>query len=697
MMNIYCQGEDGSLTKSPNCFISTGITVVNILIKCLHCECSIISLEDLREHVTVHIDPAIMNTAEPNSESVETPELVCGDCGEAFSNQDDFSSHCQWHTSKFACFVCDERFAVLKELRIHIEWHFDEIPYACYLCSARFSTRSMYEEHVSEHKSELKFKCTVCGGEYSDFNTSKIHLQFHCNSDSQKLCRICGSGFSRPSEMHVHLATDHSTEKLYTYLEQCSNSKSKKYKIQATVCAFSKRPVYVAGKNPKSEESVEKTTNSPRTIEKFPPSIGVTHPKSEESVEKTTTFPQTFEEISNSKGITHPKSDEYVKNTQTFSQTIEEFSHSNGITHDKSTPDENKDVKKDPIKCLHCESTFMSLVDLLDHVNAHIDPAILNADPELVCGDCAITFSNQDDYISHCRSHDRKKPFRCQICDHRFSFPIRSILDHNARMHSEPKLPCFVCDKRFAILYRLNKHIRWHFDGIVKRCSRCPAEYTSAAKYEIHRSKHLGLTEFKCSECAKEFPDNYRLKLHMKNHVRTYNRKNKSTLCPDCGKGFGNVEGMRTHFESKHCTEKPLTCALCPKKFSENRWLEKHMNMIHHGNRYKCNLCDKSFTNKFYLVTHSRIHSGEKPFSCEICSKKFMIKAAADRHMSTHRVKSSEKTFQCKLCDKSYLNYTNLQDHKRVKHDAQRFVCHLCGKVLTRRQTLRQHMKTHDK
>ena len=109
----------------------------------------------------------------PNSEFVETQELVRGDCGEAFSNPDDISSHCQMHVhgSNFTCFICEERFAFLKELRVHVEWHFDEIPYTCYQCSAKFSTRSMYEKHVTEHKSGRKFKCTVCGNEYPDFNT----------------------------------------------------------------------------------------------------------------------------------------------------------------------------------------------------------------------------------------------------------------------------------------------------------------------------------------------------------------------------------------------------------------------------------------------------------------------------------------------------------------------------------------------
>ena len=121
------------------------------------------------------------------------------------------------------------------------------------------------------------------------------------------------------------------------------------------------------------------------------------NPKSGESVDTTSKFPQAIKEFSHITGITRPKSEVSVKKTTNFPQTIEEFSHSNGITHNcESTPDVNTDVKKDPIKCLHCESTFISLVDLLDHVNAHIDPALLNADPELVCGDCAATFSNQD-------------------------------------------------------------------------------------------------------------------------------------------------------------------------------------------------------------------------------------------------------------------------------------------------------------
>ena len=176
--------------------------------------------------------------------------------------------------------------------------------------------------------------------------------------------------------------------------------------------------------------------------------------------------------------------------------------------HDKLNSDEKQDIKKEPIKCLHCESTFTSLVHLLDHIKVHIDPANLKVYSKFVCGDCGVTFSkvNKNEFIHHCRSHDRIKPFRCQICDYRFN-SLYDIWRHEARKHSEPKLPCFVCDKHFALLEKLKDHVRWHFDGILYKCSQCSAEFSSYSLYDIHRSKHIGMTKFKCNQCAKEFQD----------------------------------------------------------------------------------------------------------------------------------------------------------------------------------------------
>ena len=406
--NSYC-GNDGLLAQTKK----SGIRAANanknsIPIECIHCESIIISLKDVREHVTVHIDPAIMNI-DPNHESVETPNLVCGDCKEAFSNRDDFTLHCQQHGPKFACFVCDKLFAFLDELRTHVEWHFDDISYTCCQCSAKFSTRSMYEKHVSEHNSGLMFKCIVCDHKFPIFNEMKIHMQIHYSNKNQNFCPICGKGFNREDRLRVHLGNSHSTEKLYSYLKQSFNLKSN----------FS---------------------------------------HSEESVEIETEFPQIFAECMQRKTRSHQK---------------------------KTNSGEKKDVKKEPIKCLHCECTFTSLVHLLYHTKVHIDPANLKVCSEFVCGDCGVTFSDKIEFVHHCRSHDPVKPFRCQICDCRFSSSLYKILRHNARMHSEPKLPCFVCDKRFALLGKLKAHVRWYFDGILHKCGQCSAEISSSSLSQI--------------------------------------------------------------------------------------------------------------------------------------------------------------------------------------------------------------------
>ena len=129
-------------TEKPKSNIHSENSVVNIPIKCIHCELRIDSLEDLRGHVTVHIDPASLNT-DPDHVTIETtdPEFVCRDCGDKFKNRDEYCSHWQQHDPKFSCFVCDKRFALLNELKVHVEWHFDLILHTC--DSARLNFQQM--------------------------------------------------------------------------------------------------------------------------------------------------------------------------------------------------------------------------------------------------------------------------------------------------------------------------------------------------------------------------------------------------------------------------------------------------------------------------------------------------------------------------------------------------------------------------
>ena len=78
------------------------------------------------------------------------------------------------------------------------------------------------------------------------------------------------------------------------------------------------------------------------------------------------------------------------------------------------------------------------------------------------------------------------------------------------------------------------------------------------------------------------------------------------------------------HVQSDECRyscdirrgERPYSCELCNKVFSQKRNLITHRR-IHTGERpYKCHACNKAFSQQSNLIKHQRVHTAERPYKC---------------------------------------------------------------------------------
>jgi len=489
------------------------------------------------------------------------------------------------------CLFCLKKFRNEQNLNIHIQSHTNERPYNCKQCGNVFKRKDVLQTHLLLHAGDSSkvHLCSICGKRLRQACDLRIHTRVHTGEKPYK-CELCPWAFSDPSSLARHKTGKHNIG----------------VKRRCPVCSKS------FGTNKMDFENHMRTHTGEKPF-------------------KCSTCRKEFATSGDLKKhhVSH-------KPAQQFSCNICGKLYQAAPTLKRHI--KTHTVNKKTYQCPECPKVFFDYDK--SSLNRHVRFVHRNYRPHS-CNICGKVFRGKGNRDEHIRKHLGERHLKCSLCPYETN-NVRYLNLHLKRHVVNPSHKCSKCSYEHPSPLELQRHyLKGHVGSSedLFQCFFCGAKTTSMEQLETHCRKHTKEKPYFCKICPKDFTSEKIMKTHiLYYHTRRIVNSTKpptgsSVKCNLCGILVSNLKKhMKRHARGQH-----FSCPKCDFMYLSELEMLSHYLKQHVGSEehlLQCLFCGRISDNLIHFEYHTRTHLGEQPFLCSNCPKAYTQNATLKKHIA---------------------------------------------------------------